>query len=233
MRSNKKFTNFESTNNIAILFADPSEFIELKEFSFINEAKTVKTPYGIGYIFQLKSFNIYYFQVAIGLINAAAACQYLIDKYNIKTVFNYGAVGTSNSKLKIGEIIFPNKIYLSDAETPWYSFGQTPYEKQYYLNNFSNVNEDINLASSNAFISDLNRLAYIQKHIDVNIFDMEAFALAHVCFKNKVKFKTLKYVSDYIGQNSSSEIVNANIKKGSLKALSKVFDFIVSNEEVK
>ncbi|MXR06404.1 5'-methylthioadenosine nucleosidase [Mesomycoplasma hyorhinis] len=226
MKNNNKSTNSESIVNIAILFADELEFVDLKQFSFINQANKVTTPYGIGYIFNYKQYKIHYFQVAIGLINAAAACQYLIDKYKITQVYNYGAVGSNDIYLDLGSILYPDKIYLCDAQTPWYDFGQTPKEKKFYTNDFDFTNKNINLCSSNAFIYDLDRLNFIKKHINVSIFDMEAFALAHVCFKNKISFKTLKYVSDFIAKNLSYELVNNNIKNGAKQALNQIFNLL-------
>ncbi|CRH26035.1 5'-methylthioadenosine/S-adenosylhomocysteine nucleosidase [Chlamydia trachomatis] len=55
---------------------------------------------------------------------------------------------------------------------------------------------------------------------------MEAFALAHVCFKNKISFKTLKYVSDFIAKNLSYELVNNNIKNGAKQALNQIFNLL-------
>ncbi|WP_434336979.1 5'-methylthioadenosine nucleosidase [Mesomycoplasma conjunctivae] len=208
--------------NIAIIYADNLEKVNL-DFLEIQKSVQKQTPFGKIECLELPNFNIFYANSGIGLNNAAALTQHLIDKYQVEIIYNYGAVGSVNN-IEIGTIIYPKKFFLLDAITPWYQAGVTPGELPYLKNNILNKeNGDIILGSSNSFIDNIEKLKIFPQ---VKFVEMEAFAIAFICQKNQVKFACIKYVSDIIGSNSDFEIVNNAIKKGAKKALEKIFKYL-------
>lgn len=143
----------------------------------------------------------------IGIANAAAATQELISSFNVKEIINYGAVG-GNEHVNVYDIITPEKIFFHDVTTPWYKRGQTPGEKEYFLNNISSEMNN-NLGSGSSFITSKDLIDTLKKEINVDIFDMETAGIAQIADKNNVKLSVIKVVSDSVG-NTETSIENIN-----------------------
>lgn len=202
---------------IGIIVADKHE---LNKFEFpLIEKKTINQ-------FEYSTYEINHKQVVvvhsgIGIVNAAAATQALINNFDIKEIISYGAVG-GDTTTDVYEIVIPNKIYFYDVKTPWYAFGQTPGEKEYYQNALEG--SDKNLASGNSFLYDQDEIANIQNQIKVHIFDMETAAIAQIASKNNVPIKVVKCVSDVIG---STEVELENINDRITKAGKLAFHYTI------
>lgn len=203
----------------AIIYADSSEYVDPIIFGY-TLIKKLNIANRFFSIYKKNDFEFILAHSKIGLINAAMTAQILISHFNVKVIWNYGAVGSTNLNLNIYDIVIPEKIYFGDVTTPWYAFGQTPQEKEFYLNNLQNdKNISVNIASTNSFLSDKTQIDYIQQHINVEIFDMEIAAIAQVCFSNNVELKSLKYISDVIGKEKISiDNINKIIEKGAKNA---------------
>lgn len=197
-------------NKYGLIFADEYESITLNQ-KYIDEK--VK-------MFEYRGNQIYTIHSGIGIANSAAAAQYLISKFGIKKMFNYGAVGAS-SNLHLFDIIVPKNFYYHSVNLPreWnYNYGQLPQEKPFYINSFSNT-QNINIATSDSFVYSEDYLNQIKKNIDVDIFDMESASIAQICHKNDVKFYSVKCVSDIIGKTGANKKnINENIRIAGIKA---------------
>lgn len=199
----------------AIIVADINEKVKLP-FKKLKETKAS------GFTFSLYEKDIVLVHSGIGLVNAAAAAQALIEDFKIKEIFNYGAVGGS-AGVRLFDVIIPQRIYYHDVITPWYKRGQTPGEKEYY----EFKSEGVNLASGSSFIDSKEKLKDIQKEIPVDIFDMEAAAIAQVCDKNKIKFTCIKSVSDIIGSDVKDvKLINEQINKAGKLAFEKLLSLL-------
>lgn len=202
---------------IGIIVADKHE---LNKFEFpLIEKKTINQfEYSI---YEINHKQVVVVHSGIGIVNAAAAAQALINNFDIKEIISYGAVG-GDTTTDVYEIVIPNKIYFYDVKTPWYAFGQTPGEKEYYNNALEGTHK--HLASGNSFLYDLDEIANIQKQIKVHIFDMETAAIAQIASKNNVPIKVVKCVSDVIG---STEVELENINDRITKAGKLAFKYIL------
>lgn len=206
-------------NNIGLIIADDNEILNMKEFILINQFKN--ETYNVNQYSYLNK-NIFVIHSRIGLVNAAMATQYLIDTFDINQIWNYGAVG-GYKDVELFEVVCPNKFYFFDVITPWYKRGQMPNENQFYLNNLSNE-KDVNIGSGNSFINDVDYLIDLNKEIHISLIDMEASAIAQVCYRNKIDFYCIKCVSDLIGNtNTERSNINSNITKAAQKA----FDYMI------
>ncbi len=200
-----------------LIIADSNEIHNLN-FKFIKETKVNKLTF---FHYEWREVEIIVVESKIGIVNAAMVTQILVDIYKINKVLNYGAVGASN-KLKLFDVVIPEKFYFYDVETPWYPRGQTPGEKSFYLNSFKDTDK-INIGTGNSFIFKEEQLSEIKKELNIDLFDMEVCAIAQVCSKNDILFFSIKGVSDIIGATSESkQNINDNIAKASKKALEKL-----------
>lgn len=209
-----------------LVIADPNELHDsnLKFIKQTNKGQTIFFHYG------WMDVEIIIVQSGIGIVNAAMMTQKIIDIFHVEKILNYGAVGGTD-KVKLFDTIIPNNFYFHDVETPWYPRSQTPGEKQFYKNDFLE-SDNINIASGNSFIYKQKHLEKIRNDLQVDLFDMEATAIAQVCFKNEIKFFCVKGISDIINiTKPKKQDINANISKASknaLNALISLFDLIKS-----
>ncbi|MGL5520174.1 MAG: hypothetical protein ACRDBR_01940 [Metamycoplasmataceae bacterium] len=204
--------------NIGLIIADPKEINQIN-FSKI-EQKEKFSIYKIN-----NNTNMIVVNSGIGLVNAAAATQELIDKFNITFLLNYGAVGASGNNLNLFDVIIPEKIFCHDAITPWYQRGVIPGEKSFFYNSL--IKDKINISSGNSFISNIKTVNEINEHYQANLFDMETYAYAAICHKKNIPFLTIKGISDIIEQTENKiEKVNQNISLASAKALIELDKFI-------
>ncbi|MGL5357828.1 MAG: 5'-methylthioadenosine nucleosidase [Metamycoplasmataceae bacterium] len=204
--------------NIGLIIADPEEINKIN-FPKIEEQEKFS-------IYKINdNTNMVVVNSGIGLVNAAAATQELIDKFNITFLLNYGAVGASGDKLNLFDVIIPQRIYCHDAITPWYPRGVIPGEKPFFSNFITK--DKINLSSGNSFISDIKVIKDINEYYQANLFDMETYAYAAICNKQNIPFLTIKGISDIIEKTEKDiEKINENISFASEKALIELSKFI-------
>ena len=199
-----------------IIVADENE---INKFDFkVKETKQINQ-----FVFTVFENNLVFVHSGIGIANAAAATQALIENFSIKEIYNFGAVG-ANENLNVYDVVIPEKIFYHDVTTPWYDRGQTPGEDKFYLNSLTGGKQN-NLASGSSFVTDIKEINVISKELNVDIFDMETAAMAQIALKNKVPLKVIKVVSDSIGDNDEAvEDINIRIAKAGQIA----FDYLMN-----
>ena len=200
-----------------LIIADPNEIHE-SELKFKKENKINATKF---FQYQWNDVEIIVVECGIGIVNSSMMTQKLIDIFNVSKVLNYGAVG-GTKKFKLFDVLIPQRFYFHDVETPWYPRSQTPGEKQFYTNAFDKT-DNVNIASGNSFVYKKEHLTSIKKDLDVDLFDMEASAIAQVCNKNNIPFFSVKGISDIIDlSNTEKQDINKNISIASKKSFEKL-----------
>jgi adenosylhomocysteine nucleosidase len=86
--------------------------------------------------------------------------------------------------------------------------GQIPNQPKYFINKHPSL-DHLNLATGMTFINSLEQLKKIKSQISVDIFDMEAAAIAQICNKNNIDFIVVKSISDVIAKTNDN-LVNIN-----------------------
>ncbi|MCP4337210.1 MAG: hypothetical protein GY679_05185 [Mycoplasma sp.] len=209
---------------IGIIIADKHEInkIRWQELERINKN---------GFEFVLYKLNDKKIVVAhsgIGVVKSAACTQEMISSFNVKEIYNYGAVG-SDEKSNLYDLVYPRKIFFHDVITPWYPRGQVPGDVEFYINAIPREKDQKgnNLATGMKFISNNKDVREIQSDLDVGIFDMETAGIAQICYNNNIKLYVIKCISDIIGSDSSKlENINNRIVKAGKKAFEKTIELI-------
>ena len=155
----------------------------------------------------------YFYHTGVGKINATYNCLKLINTHKPKLVINYGTAGAINDNLH--GIIECTKFYQRDMDVRSLKFelGETP---------FDNIKE---IVTSDSGYSCGTGDSFVNQEIDMNVdvVDMEAYALAKVCKHEKIEFKCFKYISDNADKNA------VNDWKKNLEIASKAFSDFIDN----
>jgi adenosylhomocysteine nucleosidase len=123
----------------------------------------------------------------VGKINASHHLTKLILEHKPDEVINYGSAGAVDAR---GLMHF--------------TLGQTPFDS---IHEIIISNNGYSCGSGDSFVQ-----SRIEMQVDV--VDMEAYALAKVCKLQNVNFKCFKYISDGADENAKNDWIE-NCKKGS------------------
>ena len=137
----------------------------------------------------------YFNHIGVGKINATYNSLKLINMHKPKIVINYGTVGAINNNLN--GLIECTKFYQRDMDVRGLNFklGETPFDE---------INEIITSVSGYSCGSGDS---FVNKAIDMNVdvVDMEAYAIAKVCKLEKIEFQCFKYISDKADNNADTD----------------------------
>lgn len=148
----------------------------------------------------------------VGKVNAAMCAQTMILKYAPSLIINSGVAGSLSPKLDIGYIAVGTGVVEHDFDTT--AIGDPPaYFNELEGDTFPcdpDVAGDIlraaekvgvkavpaKIASGDQFISDGETKARLVRMFAAEACEMEAGAIAHVCFGNGVKCAVIRAISD-------------------------------------
>ena len=151
----------------------------------------------------------------VGKINATHSITQLILKNQPQEIVNFGSVGSLNKKLS--GLIEVTKFYQRDMDVRGLmdlKLGETPFDS------IQEIVTDVSGYSCGTGDS------FVQTKIEMNVdvVDMEAYALAKICKLHNVHFKCFKFISDNADENASNDWLE-NCKKGSQLFLEKIKNF--------
>ena len=124
-----------------------------------------------------------------------------------RLVINYGTAG--RRELPIGKLVDCTKFVQRDMDASSLGCikGQTPFEYEvpiildYDYVQFNPIGEKLRCGTGDNFVED-----NVDTYSDV--FDMEAYALAKVCYVYDVDFISFKYITDNANESSSKDWID-------------------------
>ena len=140
----------------------------------------------------------------VGKINASIKLMELINVHKPTQVINYGTAGSL--KKEISGLIECTTFVQHDMDARGlldFKLGETPFDN---VNEIINSEEGYSCGSGDNFVKS-------KVEMDVDLVDMEAYALAKVCKLEGIEFKCFKYISDNADSNASLDWIE-NCKKG-------------------
>jgi len=158
-------------------------------------------------------------QSGIGKVNAAVGTTLLNHIYQPDYVINTGSAGGFHSELNVGDIIISTSVCYHDVDVTafGYEYGQVPdmpvlFEADQRLIQLAETcakqltHQQVvkgKIASGDSFMNDSKRIESIRSKIkDLYAVEMEAAAIAHVCFRFKVPFVIIRSLSDIAGKDA-------------------------------
>ncbi|MCM3762332.1 5'-methylthioadenosine/S-adenosylhomocysteine nucleosidase [Alkalihalobacillus oceani] len=154
----------------------------------------------------------------IGKVNAAVGTTLLIQLFEPTCIINTGSAGGFHEQLKVGDIVISTEVRYNDVEATvfGYEFGQVPGMPAYYTPDEKLVEvaqkaaEKVGIhavtgliVSGDSFMSDHQRVEEL-KQIFNNPYcaEMEAGAIAQVCYQFEMPFVIIRSLSDIAGSDA-------------------------------
>ena len=173
-------------NLIGVLISSKKEFNELLKIYNIGEDYLEKYPFGEYYRTEFRGKDIVFFRSGIRKINASAAAQYMIDKFNLEKIIVIGTCTSSNEGLNYGDIIIPSKVIDYDYIIRELEEEIVSMPNEYYDGVLGTSDKALVLWSDYTFLA--------SNSIDVS--DLESYAVLKICKTNNVKCIIIKGVTD-------------------------------------
>ena len=157
----------------------------------------------------------YFHHIGVGKVNATYNLTKLIQEHKPSEVINYGTAGAI--KKGLSGIVEVTKFYQRDMDVRGLldlKLGETPFDD---INEIINLNEGYSCGSGDNFVNK-------KIEMEIDLVDMEAYALAKVCKLESIKFRCFKYISDNADDSASVDWLE-NCKKGAKLFHTKIKDF--------
>lgn len=160
-----------------------------------------------------KNYNVVY--TGVGKVNAAyEATKAIAEAHSLgfhPEVINYGTVGSCKSDLEGMHKV--TRFVQRDMNTePQAPRGVTPFEAGLpYLDFSPDMVKGLTVGTGDQFVHE-DEDWFIEN--DIDIVDMEAYAIASVCKKMGVNFTCYKYITDYVGTPHQTDVWEKNVANG-------------------
>ena len=145
----------------------------------------------------------------VGKVNAAYALTKYLSSRSPRLVINYGTAGSKN--LDIGELVDCTRFVQRDMDKTALGFerGETAFEDHIpAMLDFSHTKNNLIgkhyvCGTGDSFVQDINL-----EMACINVFDMESYALAKVCYLQGVPFISYKYITDNANDSANKDWVD-------------------------
>ena len=149
----------------------------------------------------LPDYQIHY--TGVGKINASIKALEIIKDYSPTHLINYGTAGSLNKKLK--GLVEVTQFFQRDMDASPLGFkiGQTPFDEI----------EEINFGSTGYSCGSGDSFVTQTPKLRTDLVDMEAYAIAKICYLKDIKFRCFKYVSDNADEGANDDWIK-NVSMG-------------------
>lgn len=155
----------------------------------------------------------------IGKVNAAMATTIMHEHYSPSSVINTGSAGGFSEDSEVGDIVISSEVVHHDVDVTAfeYKYGQVPGMPAAFAADeklIKKANDAVNrlsvrssigiIATGDSFMDDQARVAFVREKFPTMIAsEMEAAAVAQVCYQYDKPFVVLRALSDIAGKDSS------------------------------
>lgn len=160
-------------------------------------------------IYDCEKYTMYVADSGAGEISAASAAQFLITKYGVDMILNFGVVGALSDKMKTADLCVVSSVIHYDFDsTGWLDLarGQYPGCDSAYVETDRALREcamrikpdlvPVVCASADKFVSPEETKRALRESYGADICEMEAAGIVYTCRRNGVPCLLIKAVSD-------------------------------------
>ncbi|MCA1031842.1 5'-methylthioadenosine/S-adenosylhomocysteine nucleosidase [Bacillus timonensis] len=168
----------------------------------------------------LNSQEVILLKSGIGKVNAALATTVLLQRFKPTYVINTGSAGGFLASLNVGDLVISSEVRHHDVDVTdfGYEYGQVPglpasFQADPKLvevaENAAKKISDIQavkglIATGDSFMNDPVRVDFIRsKFPNLYAVEMEAAAIAQVCYQFRIPFVITRALSDIAGKESN------------------------------
>ncbi|SER73150.1 adenosylhomocysteine nucleosidase [Gracilibacillus ureilyticus] len=169
---------------------------------------------------ELEGQEVVLLKSGIGKVNAALSTTVLFEKFQPEYVINTGSAGGFHKDLEVGDIVVSSEVVHHDVDVTAfdYDYGQVPglpatfqadpvlIEKAMSAaKHLTDVQAMKGLISTgDTFMQDESKIAFVrEKFPNLIAAEMEAAAIAQVCYQYETPFVVIRALSDIAGKESS------------------------------
>ena len=151
-------------------------------------------------------------QCGVGMVNAAACTQALIDRFKVGCIVNTGVAGSLATEVGVGDVVVATDAvnWAMDVQNLGYAPGQTPGLPSAFLPTSDELREAAveaaqaegaavhggRIASGDCFVREAAERERIASAFDAMCCEMEGAAIAQVCQANDVPCAIIRAISD-------------------------------------
>lgn len=181
---------------IGVLIASKAEWKVLLEIYNITDEYLEKYPYGEYYRTKFNNKDIVFFRSGVRKINASAALQYIIDRFEIEKLINIGVCTGANEELNYGDVLVPEGII--DYDFIVRDLDDEIDEKYIMDNDIPEISLKYKtglLGTSDKSLITWKDFIYLSSN-GISASDMEASAILKICKINGIECIIMKGISD-------------------------------------
>ena len=207
---------------IGIIGAMEEEITGLREnFDVISAKNIVGLDFYMGKL-ENSSNSLVFVRCGTGKVNAAICAQILIDLYAVDSIVSIGVASGVANELAIGDVVLADTCVYHDFDTV--ALGDEPGEISRMTTSLFNADEELiriikekcdeleynaligKVASGDQFVTGEETKNKIWSLFKPLCIDMEATAIAHTCYLNKIPFVVLRAISEIVAQESPMDL---------------------------
>jgi len=163
--------------------------------------------------------NMVLLKSGIGKVNAAMATTILHERFQPSHIINTGSAGGFHEDLEIGDIVISTNVVHHDVDATAfdYDYGQVPGMPLFYPADDGLIEKVMHalhtlglsykkglIATGDAFMQQEEQVLFVkEKFSGLIAAEMEASAIAQVCYQYDVPFVVIRALSDIAGKRSS------------------------------
>lgn len=149
----------------------------------------------------------------IGKVNAAICTQIICSIYKPDKIINVGVAGGISKNIYPGDIVIASNLVEHDMDCSVFgdALGQVPRMDTFdfkcdenlvklaenVCNSISKINSFTGrIVSGDQFVSNIEKVQYLEKQFSALSCEMEGASIAHVCYSNKIPFVVIRSISD-------------------------------------
>lgn len=227
-----------SVNKIGMVVAMEEEIIPFLDKFGVQQEAFVGGGYKI-IIYKLENKEIYIVKSGVGEIFAAAATQYLITKFGVETIINFGVVGALSDKLDLTAVVLVKGVVHYDFDTSaidgcpagrYFCFDETVVKTDENLlkkaENLCPGMKTVICASADKFVVSPKIKEKLRNDYGADICEMESAGILFTCKNNKVPCLIVKAVSDGTGGAEDFEKMLSAASKAYVDLLIKILNVL-------
>ncbi len=176
--------------------------------------------------YRMDHFTLYVVDSGAGEISASAAAQFLITKFDVDMILNFGVVGALTAEMAVSDLCIVERVIHYDYDTEAWDHaprGQYPGMDSPYMypspdlvaaaRRIAPALAPVTCASADKFVDRAEDKSALRECYQADICEMEAAGIVRTCIRNQVPCLLIKAVSDSLtggGKEFASELRRAS-----------------------